>query len=390
MDIKELFQQVKKEADACFDPAFFAEDRIRHYAARAKLAEDHVYLLLAFLDFVDDALLYFIWQYYYLLFCSEADFSESIGVVEDIPLPDSSEEKFPGCICSLVYLLAVDNLEKWTDGKDVNKTEIIESYFFRYREFAELNTLTHNTFGLCRLAYFMYGYAKPAILRIGRLDFQYTTYRNYCEMYEDTEGNRFFAALPNYTYNQFGLQEPDGFLPVYRKEGSILTAHFFGEKGRLDNLPQKIDLTQLQTVLKPGDHVITIHIPAEGRMMPEDVKESIRKAYVLFGKYMPVCKAIVCQTWFLDPALRGEIIRDGSNMAAFADLFDIICGTDSRNFSIYEHIFKVKPQPLEDLKPANAFQQRIVERALRGERIYWSYGVLKKEFCDALRQNRVF
>ena len=390
MNILELFDLYKAEADACYDPAFFAENKVLRYAERAGLTEDNKQMLLRFLAYADEALLRFIWQYYYLLFCTKEDFRLCLGVVEMIPTISPSEEKYPGCISALLYLLAVDNLEKWLAGKDINKAEIIESYFFRYREISFLNMLSHNTYGFCRLSYFMYGYAKPSILRANRLDFHYTEYKNYCEMYEDTAGNRIFAALPNYTYNQNGLQAPNGFVPSYKKEGDILTAHLFGEKGRLDIHPQQIDLTKYKPVLLPGDHVATIHIPGGGRMYIEDVKASIRKAYDLFAKYMPPCKTIVCQTWFLDPALRDSVILEGSNMAAFADLFDIICGTDNDNHSIYEHIFKVKRQPLEDLKPRNAFQQRIVDRALRGEKIYWSYGVLKKEYCDALLQGRDF
>ena len=65
-------------------------------------------------------------------------------------------------------------------------------------------------------------------------------------------------------------------------------------------------------------------------------------------------------------------------MAAFADIFDVISGPDNKNHSIFEHIFNVKKQPLENLVPTNDFQKRILARALRGERIYWGYGVLKK------------
>ena len=108
------------------------------------------------------------------------------------------------------------------------------------------------------------------------------------------------------------------------------------------------------------------------------MKESIKDAAFLFEKYFPPAKAFVCHTWFIDPGLRGEIIKDGSNMAAFADLFDVISGPDNENHSVFEHVFKVKRQPLEDLNPQNDFQNRVLQRAMRGEKIYWSYGVLKR------------
>jgi hypothetical protein len=207
-------------------------------------------------------------------------------------------------------------------------------------------------------------------------------------MYEDDAGNRIFAALPNYTYNQRGLQEENGYVPAYQKEGSILTAHLFNEKGRLQPISQRIDTENLRLMLQPGDKIITIHIPGGGKLYPDEVMASIRAADKLFSRYFQPFKAIVCETWFIDPALRDDVVKDGSNIAAFADLFDIICGTDNNNHSIFEHIFKVKRQPLENLEPQNEFQRRMVERAIAGEKLYWSYGVLKKKYCNELLKER--
>ena len=384
MAMEELFERYKSAAEECYDPGFFSRDRILRYAGRMGINDDHLALLLSFRDFLDEAMLRHLWRIYHLLFLSGEDFSFDLGETERIPRPAAAEEKFPGCANSLIYLMAVDNLEKWLADKDLNRDEIIDSYFFRYREMGQLNTLSHDTYGICRLSYFMYGYAKPAILRVGRLDFQVNTYKNYCEMYEDKAGNRIFAALPNYTYNQSGLQESGGFTPVYEKNGDILTAHLFGEKGRLSPDPRKIDLSDLSLVLKPGDGVVSIHIPGGRKLYIDEVRESIREAYKIFKMYFPPFKTIVCQTWFIDPGLRGKIVRDGSNMAAFADLFDVISATENCNHSIFEHVFVTKKQPLEDLKPRNDFQRRLVERAMRGEKIYWSYGVLKKEVSAEL------
>jgi len=388
MTIHELFHSYRDSADACFDPQFFSKERILRYAERARIAPDHTQMIAEFLNAADTALLRFMWQFYYFQFCTEEDFSLNPGIIDTIDMPSEAEAKFPGCLRAIVYLLAVDNLERWLDGKPLRRTEIIEGYFNRYRNMAELNRVSHNTPGFCRLTYFLYMYAKPAILRVGRLNFQYTKYKNYCEMYENAAGDRIFAALPNYTYNAHGLQEKDGFTPFYQSSDGILTAHIFDKDGKLSAEPQSYKLADLQLMLKPDDRVLTIHIPEGGPLLREDVLSSMREAEEIFTAYFPPHKAIVCQTWFLDPALRGEVIRDGSNMAAFADLFDIISGTDNDNHSIYEHIFKVKRQPLEALIPTNDFTRRILERAMRGEKLYWGYGVLKKSISDEFKQKR--
>lgn len=388
MNIKQLFTRCESEADACYDPMFFSKERVIAYASKASISEDNVNHLIRFIDFTDESIRRFMWQFYYLLFCTEADFTLQPAVVEGLALPETAEQVFPGYIYAVIYLFAVDNLEKWVSDKDVNKKEIIEGYFERYRNMVALNQISHNTYGFCRLSFFLYGYAKPSILRIGRLNFQFLTYKDYCEMYEDDAGNRIFAALPNYTYNQRGLQEENGYVPAYQKEGSILTAHLFNEKGRLQPISQRIDTENLRLMLQPGDKIITIHIPGGGKLYPDEVMASIHAADKLFSRYFQPFKAIVCETWFIDPALRDDVVKDGSNIAAFADLFDIICGTDNNNHSIFEHIFKVKRQPLENLEPQNEFQRRMVERAIAGEKLYWSYGVLKKKYCNELLKER--
>ena len=384
MTINDIFAKYKDEADSCYNPEFFSKERVRRLAVRARLEEANIDMLMDFLSNADEETFMFMWQLYYFQYCSSEDFRSNIVLMEHIARPHHSEAKFPGCINAVVYLMAVENLEKWLDGKDLDSNVVLESYFDRYRYMTRLNLITHNTYAFCRLSYFLYGYSKPASLRVGRLNFQYIEYKDYCEMYEDKLGNRIFAALPNFTYNQKGLQEKDGFVPYYVKDDKHLTAHVFKDKGRLNTEATTMELNRLKPLLKPGDKVVTIHIPEDGKLLIEDVKRSIKDAWDLFSRYFPPFKAIVCQTWFIDPGLRGEVIKDGSNMAAFADLFDIISGTDNDNHSIYEHIFKVKRQPLENLVPQNDFQRRILERAVRGEKIYWGYGVLKKSIVEEL------
>ena len=384
-NINERFAQYREAADACFDPRFFSRERILEYAARAETDAEHTALLLRFLDTADDALLRFMWQFYYFQFHTPEDFSRNPAVMEQVAMPSAAEASFPGCIRAVVYLLAVDNLEKWLDEHPtVGRDENVRGYFARYRNMVALNRISHGTSGFCRLSYFLYASAKPYLLRVGRLNYQYVAVRDYCEMYEDKAGGRVFAALPNYTYNARGLQEPGGSLPIYRKEGDTLTAQLFRKDGTLSPDLTELSLENWSPVLKPGDMVATIHIPEGGPLLREDVLASLRGAKKIFSTYFPQYKAIVCQTWFLDPALRGGVILEGSNMAAFADLFDVISGADNNNHSIFEHVFKVKRQPLENLVPTNAFTKRLLDRALRGEKLYWGFGVLKKDVAGRL------
>ena len=375
----DILKKYEQSAKKTFDNNFVSKEKVLEYAEAAGLSDDNKKHIAEFMDYANEDLKQFIWLFYYIQFESEEDFRRDITQLNQIPMPLESEEKYPGCIKAVVYLLAAEHFKKWLRECNL-PASMIESYYERYRYFVSENLISHGTYGLCRLSHFAYGYARPSILRVGRLAFQFIPYKDYCEMYEDEMGNRVFIALPNYSYDENGLQDKNGsVVPRYECSGKELIGHTYDSKGRLISEPIKLDLQSYKKVLAPGDDVVTIHIPGGEKLDMNEVRQSIQDASILFQKYFPPFKAFVCQTWFIDPGLRGEIIREGTNMAAFADLFDVICGPDNENHSVFVHVFKVKHQPLEDLVPQNDFQSRVLKRALRGEKIYWSYGVLKNE-----------
>ena len=373
-----LLEKYEHAALACYREDWASAEKVLSIAHRAQLSEENIRLLSDFLSWADSDVKRFMWLFYYIQFESGEVFTYDIWSLDHIPMPAEVESTFPGCIKSVVYLLSWENLDRWVKERDLPEA-VSEAYFERYRYLVSLNLVTHNTCGLCRLSPFLYGYSKPFFLCLGRLSFQLLHFKDYCELYEDADGNRLFAALPNYRYDESGLQAEEGWIPVHKKTGDVLTAHVFGDLGHLALQPTQIDLKRWRRVLCPADDVITIHIPEGGRLDTEQVLASIEVAGKVFGKYFPQAKAIVCQTWFIDPHLRGAVIRDGSNMAAFADLFNVICGPDNQNHSIFEHVFKAKRQPLEDLVPTTGLQERILRRALSGQKLYWGFGVLKRE-----------
>jgi len=374
----ELLKKYEEVARETFREAFVSKENVMEHAQKAGLDEENKARIAAFMDYADMELKQFIWLYYYIQFESEEDFSQNIWQLGAIPLPPDAEEKFPGYINAVVYLLAAENLKKWLEEREL-PLSMLELYYDRYRNIVSLNQISHDTYGFCRLSPFLYGYTRPFQFWLGSLIYQYTPYKDYSEMYEDASGNRVFVALPNYKYNEEGLRDPNGTVPAYEQREFEVIGHVFDEKGRLTPEPVKLDTRIYKKILAPGDNVITIHIPEGRKLHMDGVKASIKEAGEFFRKYFPPIKAIVCYTWFIDPGLRGKVIKPGSNMWAFGDLFDIICANDNENHSVYEHVFMVKRQPLENLVPKNDFQKRVLEHALEGGKIYWSYGVLKKD-----------
>lgn len=372
-----LLEKYAQRAKETFSVQWATEQKVLSIAKRAQLSPENLQLLSDFLEYADDDLKRFMWLFYYIQYEGEEDFMPNIWELDEIPMPAEAEKAFPGCIKAVVYLLSWEHFDRWVRERGLPEA-VSEAYFDRYRYMVSLNMVTHNTCGLCRLSPFLYGYSKPFMLRLGRLSYQVTPFKDYSELYENSAGQRIFAALPNYTYDQDGLQADEGWIPFRQIKENVLTAHVFGPDGHLKLQPEQIDLNEYKRVLSPEDLVVTIHIPEGGRLDSSQVHESIALAHEVFQTYFPETKAFVCQTWFIDPNLRFDVVKDGSNMAAFADLFDVISGPDSHNHSLFEHVFKVKPQPLTHLKPETGLQERILKRALEGKKMYWGFGVLKK------------
>lgn len=377
--VLEIFESCKQKADETFNADLWSEENILSHARQAQLDAENIKFLTDFIGFADEELKRFMWQFYYMLFKTDNNFWDDIWVLEKIPFPADADEKFPGAMKGCIYLLAADHLCAWSENTEFDPDEIVESYYDRYRKFVERNRYSHNTSGICRLSPFLYAYAYPHILPIGLLTFQRRPSERFCEVYENNNGERLFVALPFYNYDEKGYQAAEGYLPVYELNGDFLTANTFGEKGKLNLTPETIDLKNYTKILSGGDPIVTIHIPGGRSLDNELVRQSIRDAKRLCKKYFPPFKAIVCTTWFIDPNLRGEVIKDDSNMAKFADLFDLVCARDNKNASIFEHVFETVEQPLENLVPRNDFQKRLVDRALRGEKIYWTFGILKND-----------
>ena len=373
----ELFKKHEQAARESFPTDFVNKDNILKLAKEADIPFDNYKYLDDFLSFADQELMHFIWLLYYVQYESEEDFMLRYHSIDSWPMPLAAEEKFPGGVGAAVCLLAVQNLKKWVSEKNLGE-DIIDGYYTRYRYFLELNGGNPGVKGMCRLKGFLYAYTKPFFFRLGRLAFEVTKLEKQVECYLNENGSRVYVASADGRFNSDGeLDWKEGKPAVYEKNGNVLKVQKFNDIGRLESKITELDLTKHTLFLSKEDYVVSVHIPEGGRLDEKSVADSFDYAKKIIGQYFPYCKAFVCHTWFIDPILVDEIVKKGGNMEKFADLFDKVSVIDSYNGPIFELIFKTYPRPLEELAPENEFQNKVLERAKRGEKMYWCYGVMK-------------
>ena len=131
--------------------------------------------------------------------------------------------------------------------------------------------------------------------------------------------------------------------------------------------------------IRKGDPIMEVHIPADGPMLIEDCKKSIADAKDFFAKYYPDFKYeyFSCHSWLLDKNLN-EYLHEGSNILAFAKLFDVVCEEDS--YALLRYIFKwdTNITNLEDAVCTSSFSERIKKAALGGAKFHESFGFFKR------------
>ena len=113
--------------------------------------------------------------------------------------------------------------------------------------------------------------------------------------------------------------------------------------GRLEYERQPFALDAYKDILKKGDTVINMHIPSSGKLLPDDVIASLKKAYAFFSDEVRDDGILVfhCDSWMLHTPMVEGVYKDGSNMRAFYDMFDIIEVRNAETFSNFWRVFNI-------------------------------------------------
>ncbi len=78
------------------------------------------------------------------------------------------------------------------------------------------------------------------------------------------------------------------------------------------------------TLIPRKTPAVSIHIPSDGRLLPEDVIASLKKAYSFFGEYIVDEKLLFqCSSWLLYPKML-DFMTPGSNLSRFIECFEIL------------------------------------------------------------------
>ena len=224
-------------------------------------------------------------------------------------------------------------------------------------------------------------YLLPYKYVIGRLCFEVTTFNSSYEVYRNpNDGTTVPVATGDYSYMPNGKRPTrdysgELFTPTTQINGDAMTCYVFGENGRL--CPEPVTLRGYEKILQSGDDVLSVHIPAGGKMSPELVDDAFRQAEAFFAAHYPEkqFKAYVCSSWLLNTDME-EFLSPESNIIKFRNRFRVVMTTPN-GYSLYWHVFGIEQfLPLEQMQPANGFQKTLLDRVKAGNTLYNGYGYI--------------
>ena len=95
--------------------------------------------------------------------------------------------------------------------------------------------------------------------------------------------------------------------------------------------------------IKKGDPVMNMHIPSTGPMRIEDVLDSFKRAYKFFGYTEPM--PVAAASWLLYPPVCEQVMKPGSNLRNFYDLFDVVESYEDPDNKNFWRIFNMEWSP---------------------------------------------
>ena len=264
------------------------------------------------------------WHCHYLLFISE-NFDR--GMSREFPYI----EEFSGAFYLLIALSGVSKAMAFHRSKGIPEKIMMDTYTdtaIWARDYKDL----HGVWGMnTHILPWIYNHVSGDLYRLVRLQFMQRPFRQKLIAFRNRETQKVIVlAESGVKYRADG--EVDGAGGIFDPENGwtsqlvIRDGHIIGTpihpKGIAlkDEISLSIDVWEC--ILKPGDPILEVHIPAGEKMDFEACGDSFRLAVNFFPKYFPdrPFKAFCCGSWLLNTQFQ-EMLGLDSNIVKFQKEF---------------------------------------------------------------------
>lgn len=233
-------------------------------------------------------------------------------------------------------------------------------------------------FSWCRL------YVHGTLLPIGRFNFQIVpASKLQMQCFRNTAGeitvlmDKAHVHRSGHLVNAGGCEDTDGAFQADCRETE--NSYIGYPVNPTTHLVEKHQITlskaQWQPMFRPGDHLISVHIPAGGHLDPEYCQRSYDMARELYTRCYPEYRfsLFVCFSWLLAPELE-ELLDPDTNIMKFRSQY-YTYPIDGRGLGVFHFLFTMQlasrdSLDLDKLTPKSSLQRKLVEHYRQGKWVH--------------------
>jgi hypothetical protein len=176
------------------------------------------------------------------------------------------------------------------------------------------------------------------------------------------------------------IRDPEGsWTSQFETNGHVIRGNPIAPDGHAVRQVIELRAVDWEETLRPDDSVLDMHIPAEGPLLPDAVRESVRRALAFFPAHFPdrPFKAVVCYGWLLDPTLQ-KILPPTANLPGFQSLFHLFPIWENEDHA-FERVFGGTPADLASAPRDTDIRRAILDLYASGGRLIGGAGGLWRD-----------
>ena len=307
-------------------PEFLRDDFVRSTGPYCGLEETDTPVLLSAADRIRSSpeLLAFAWYVYWRLFL---DMSQGDGgeAAKWPSLKSSALGENAGALFVLAALGMVPLVKHYHRTLGVTDDAITRNTCREVGSFVDNHRRATGRIGLFSQIYWLQNYSRHPYFRIGRLEFWKKINDPGPEVFRRRGTLETLALAPDgiaFTPDGF-IDPPDstiGWRSSLVRTPESVTGTPISPAGCALNRTVTLSLAEWECVLKPGDMILDMHIPAGGQMSLDACADSFRNARAFFLRHFPCMPpvAIMCRSWIFSPNLP-QFLPPDSNLVRFME-----------------------------------------------------------------------
>lgn len=226
-------------------------------------------------------------------------------------------------------------------------------------------------------------YAKTMIFRHGGFNFEFRSFPNRAVILKNRTDGTVVPVMFSGSFHKNGLvlgsagceDTTDSFDADFLETEDC----FYGHPTRNGKAsPERVCFpkTVWECVLRPGDPVLSVHIPKKTDLSPEAIARDFSQGLALARRYVPdrAPKCLFCSSWLLDPGLE-DILGPEAKIPAFGRMFTRY-PVKSPGDHVFSFVFPPSCKSLEELPENTRLERGLKHLYLSGGYNYAFAGVI--------------